>query len=148
MGGKFTSAGNVTAFNVAAWDLSSGKWQPLYAGSQGNGLDNEALAMAVIGTDVYVGGWFTRAGPIPAAYIAKWDSLTGQWSTLGSGLDSGVYALEVSGTDLYVGGHFTKAGGADARCSLRVPASFFRARPVRAFFLPVVCLSSQGENKI
>ena len=114
VGGKFTSAGNVTAFNVAAWDLSSGKWQPLYAGSQGNGLDNEALAMAVIGTDVYVGGWFTRAGPIPAAYIAKWDSLTGQWSTLGSGLDSGVYALEVSGTDLYVGGHFTKAGGADA----------------------------------
>jgi hypothetical protein len=73
-------------------------------------------AIAVIGTDLYVGGRFTDlAGIAEADYIAKWDGST--WSALGSNgagngaLDLYVNALAVSGTDLYVGGDFANAGG-------------------------------------
>jgi hypothetical protein len=72
-------------------------------------------ALAVSGSDLYVGGRFTTAGNAAANYIAKWNGSS--WSTLGSGLSSppeiwvSVSALAVSGSDLYVGGAFTTAGG-------------------------------------
>jgi hypothetical protein len=73
------------------------------------------LVLAVSGTDLYAGGWFTTAGGAPANYIAKWDGSA--WSALGSGLGGGdiygpgVHAVAASGSDLYVGGDFYTAGG-------------------------------------
>jgi hypothetical protein len=75
-------------------------------------MDNGVIALAVSGTTLYAGGYFTTAGGVPANCIAKWNGSV--WSALGSGMDDVVPALVVSGTDLYAGGYFTTAGGVPA----------------------------------
>ncbi|MEY2410612.1 MAG: trimeric autotransporter adhesin, partial [Verrucomicrobiota bacterium] len=116
IGGGFTVAGEVIANNVAKWDGSS--WSPLGSGIGNVGQSSEVHALAVSGSDLYVGGYFTTAGGSAATNIAKWNG--GSWSALGSGMGGGLYwpivsALAVSGSDLYVGGRFTRAGGSAAK---------------------------------
>ena len=78
-----------------------------------NGAHTFGYAVAVIGTDVYVGGSpLETAGNVLAKGVAKWNGST--WSALGSGVDGSVYAMAVSGTDLYVAGNFSTAGGISA----------------------------------
>jgi hypothetical protein len=73
-------------------------------------LNSSVFAIAVAGTNIYVGGTFTNAGGIANAdYIARWDGAA--WHALGPGLNSSVSAIAVTGTDVYVGGAFTDAGG-------------------------------------
>jgi hypothetical protein len=70
--------------------------------------------MAVMGTNLYVGGSFTNISGVRANRIAKWDGIT--WSPLGSGTlfpgasGGAVVALHVVGQNLYVGGSFRTAG--------------------------------------
>src|SRR5947207_1829757 len=75
-------------------------------------MNDYVYAIAISGSDVYAGGYFTTAGGVPANYIAKWNGSS--WSALGSGVgngsDRGVFAMAVSGSDVYVGGGFTTAG--------------------------------------
>ena len=99
--GFFTTAGGIAANNIAQWNGSS--WSAL-----GSGINAELLALAVSGSDLYVGGQIFG--------IMKWDGSS--WSALGSGISGGdnefgpiVNALAVSGSDLYVGGDFSMAGG-------------------------------------
>ncbi len=73
-----------------------------------NGLNNGVNALAVIGTDLYVGGNFTATsdGAVTLNRIAKYSN--GVWTALAhQGLNNSVLALAVSGTDLYVGGDFS-----------------------------------------
>ena len=50
----------------------------------GGGLNEWVFDIEVVGSDIYVGGWFTNAGGNPNAdYIARWDGST--WNALGSG---------------------------------------------------------------
>jgi hypothetical protein len=82
-----------------------------------SGLDCDAYAIAVSGTNVYVGGCFYTAGTTNNYVngIALWNGTS--WSSLGgvSGQYGGsVNALAISGTNLYVGGSFTNAGGVAA----------------------------------
>jgi hypothetical protein len=69
-------------------------------------------ALAMLGSDLYAGGWFTKTGGNAANYIAKWNGSS--WSALGSGMNNTVYALAVSGCDLYAGGAFNMAGANQA----------------------------------
>ena len=118
VGGKFTGVGTggtaVTGLNcIAKWNGSG--WSALGSGliyvqipSFGN-----VMALAVSGTDIYVGGSFTGVGAggtaVPGLnHIAKWNGVA--WSALGSGLNQFVNALAVSGTDIYAGGQFTGVG--------------------------------------
>jgi trimeric autotransporter adhesin len=99
---------------IAKWDGAN--WSALGSSA----INYIVSALAVIGTDLYVGGLFQNAAGLTAAdYLAKWDSLTSQWSALGGdnfgggALNSSVYALAVDGSgNLYAGGNFTdiKAG--------------------------------------
>ncbi len=122
VGGYFTDVGNGAtklgaADYIAKWDGSH--WSALGSNGHGDGsLNSTVYAITVKGTDVYVGGDFydvNNKGTIlsEADYIAKWDTLTGNWSALGSdgsgegALNSTVFALQFNGTDLYAGGWFT-----------------------------------------
>ena len=87
-----------------------GDWSAL-GGAGGGPLNDAVTSIAVMGTDIYVGGSFQDADNLPAAdYLAKWDGTN--WSAVGSGtaggpsLGSPVLALAVYGTWLYAGGYF------------------------------------------
>ena len=112
IGGNFTKAGTVDAHGIAYWgDVG---WEAL-----GSGTDSTVLALALIGTDLYVGGNFHTAGGQTANYIAKWDYARRIWKPVMdgtvNGMNGGVAALRVTSSyDMYVGGGFTKAGSVDA----------------------------------
>ena len=99
-------------------NLNEGEWAALSSNGAGNGSigNNTVFALAVIGSDLYVGGNFANVNNngtslTAADRIAKWDG--GNWSALSSnGAGNGsignntVFALAVIGSDLYVGGNF------------------------------------------
>lgn len=99
--------------------ITPGAWTALgaYGNNIGGGaLNSHVYAIAVAGSNVYVGGNFVNAAGIPAAdFVAKWDGTS--WSALGSNgnndgaLNGPVYSLLVSGSNVYVGGDFFNAAG-------------------------------------
>jgi hypothetical protein len=106
-GGGFLRATNTGGITVpvnylAKWDGSN--WSAL-----GSGINAQVRALAVSGSDLYAGGFFSTAddGSV-GEHIAKWDGSS--WSALGSGMDSIVLSLTASGDDLYAGGFFGTAG--------------------------------------
>ena len=67
-----------------------------HLGTRPGAINRQVSAIAVSGTDLYVGGFFTDAGGNPNAdRIARWDG--SQWQALGGGLSSSVFAIAVSG---------------------------------------------------
>jgi hypothetical protein len=117
VGGDFTQAGGVSANYVARFNTQTNTWSALGTGSQ-NGVNNTVRALAVVGNEVYVGGWFTSAGGVSANRVARFNTQTNTWSTLGTGSSNGVNnvvrALAVVGNEVVVGGSFTSAGGVSA----------------------------------
>jgi hypothetical protein len=121
VGGQFTDVKNsgfilTSADYVAKWDGAN--WSALGSNGAGNGslTSAQVYAIAISGSNVYVGGQFTNVnnnGTVlnAADYIAKWDGTN--WSALssnGSGdgsLTNHVRAVGVSGSNVYVGGPFT-----------------------------------------
>jgi hypothetical protein len=88
----------------------SGGWQNLGTGLPG--LNGPVYAIAVSGSDVYVGGRFTNAGGVNGANnLARWDG--SQWHAVGgaNAITDTVYAIAISGSNVYVGGVFENAGG-------------------------------------
>src|SRR5207244_434205 len=94
---------------IAKWDGSG--WSAL-VNSPVNGLNGPVRALAVRGSDVYVGGDFTMVDGLSANRIAMWDGHS--WSALGRGVNGNIWALAVNGRDVYVGGDFTTAGEVSA----------------------------------
>lgn len=113
---------------VAPWVPAQGtcSWSSLGGGlSLGSATNPPPVgAMATFddgtGPALYVGGFFTMAGGVPANGIAKWDGTS--WTPLGAGVAglsiNTVAALAVwddgTGPALYVGGSFSMAGGTPA----------------------------------
>jgi hypothetical protein len=95
---------------VARYSTTDGAWHAL----NNQGLNNTVLALAVVGSDLYVGGRFTQTVDGTLAnlgHIARYDTSTGTWYALSNqGLDKPVFELTVVGSDLYVGGEFTQTG--------------------------------------
>jgi hypothetical protein len=121
VGGLFTSAGGVSANRVARFNTQTNTWSRLGTGSS-NGVNGGVAALAVVGNEVYVGGFFTEAGGVSANNVARFNTQTNTWSTLGTGSSNGVSgvigvtvtALAVVGNEVVVGGRFTEAGGVSA----------------------------------
>ncbi|HXJ60727.1 MAG TPA: hypothetical protein VNU68_29130 [Verrucomicrobiae bacterium] len=109
-GGSFTNVDGAFAPGIAKWDGSG--WSALGSGiGRTDSYSPSVSALAVSGSNLYVGGSFTTAGGNVANSIAKWDGSS--WSALGSGVggvDPYVRALAMSGSNLYAGGDFTTAG--------------------------------------
>lgn len=131
-GGQFTSAGGVSANNIARWDGQ--RWLPLGSGIGLSTSDSvEAMEVFDFGTgpQLFVAGRFNIAGGVAAVNIARWDG--SQWHSLGLGTNGIVRTLEVfndgSGPALYVGGSFSTAGGVPASRIAKWKASGWSAIP-------------------
>ncbi|MEO6049503.1 MAG: hypothetical protein ABIQ57_18605, partial [Candidatus Kapaibacterium sp.] len=110
IGGDFSSAGTVRANRVACFNSATHRWLSL-----GDGIDSASSfvrGLAVVGTQLYVGGVFQSVSGVPARGLARWDGA--RWSDVAGGVGGEnpyVYALAASGRWLYVGGSFSHAGG-------------------------------------
>jgi N-acetylneuraminic acid mutarotase len=110
VGGDFSNTADdvITGLNgIAKYDSLTHTWSAL----PDQGLAGYVEALAVIGTDLYVGGWFTETyngsltglGRIARFSISenKWYALPNIWT-----YSEEVIAFAVVGNDLYVGGTF------------------------------------------
>ncbi|MEI6663943.1 MAG: WD40 repeat domain-containing protein, partial [Actinomycetes bacterium] len=108
LGGNFTTVGGTTRNYAAAFgtDGTLTTWNPDLSSSS----RTYVKAIAVSGSTVYLGGYFTAAGGTErnrAAAVGTDGTLT----TWNPNLNSEVKALAVSGSTVYLGGWFTSAGG-------------------------------------
>lgn len=102
--GDFTHVGDIDANRIAKWD--GDKWSALGAGlitdrTRLNSIDS----LIVNGSDVYVGGSFTRIQEEEAIRVEKWDGE--RWSVISEGITHfsiDIRALLHTGTVLYAGG--------------------------------------------
>jgi uncharacterized repeat protein (TIGR01451 family) len=107
VGTFYDLGGIIEADHLARWDGT--QWHAVVTPG-GLMAPNGARTVAVIGSDVYVGGNFIDHASVPDAdWITRWDGT--QWRAVGSGLNGWVNDLAVIGSTLYVGGNFTDAGG-------------------------------------
>jgi len=85
-----------------------------YGWIMGTGLNSNVTSMAVSGTNLYVGGYFTNAGGVAASKVARWNGIN--WTNVGSGVVGNgiVFGLTMLGNNLYAGGSFTNMGGTPA----------------------------------
>jgi hypothetical protein len=109
--GHFTTAGGVTASNIAKWDGST--WSALGA-TQGTG--NDVYALIVFNNLLYAGGSFLTAGGVSAHYVASWNGSA--WSGSGTGTSAPVYCFTIHGSFpvLYTG----ENGGLTLECLVGV----------------------------
>ncbi|MFN0124059.1 MAG: hypothetical protein ACKV2V_26445, partial [Blastocatellia bacterium] len=130
-GGSFdtvvTPAGvRTAASNLARINLTTQDWSVYGSGAaqNANGVNDEVLALAPAGQDLYVGGAFTAANradgtQLAAGCIARWNAASGAWATLGTepgaGVTSGsgfvaeVRAIATRADEVYVTGIFNTA---------------------------------------
>ncbi|MFI4916674.1 MAG: GC-type dockerin domain-anchored protein [Phycisphaerales bacterium JB060] len=121
--GSFLSAGDTLVHRVARLDDQG--WSALAGPDGAIGLDAQAYVIEAYddgdGSELYVGGFFDRAGGQQASKIARWDGT--RWAALGDGLDGSPRAMAVhdegQGDRLFVGGDFGVAGGLPVRCLAR-----------------------------
>src|SRR5207244_8699931 len=70
-GGIFLAAGGLTANSIAKWDGNN--WSTLGSGVGTGFYDGTVWALAVNGSNLYVGGDFYTAGGLVVRGIAKWN---------------------------------------------------------------------------
>ena len=73
--------------------------------------DNSPSALAINGTILYVGGYFTEIGGQLRNYVAAFDITTGSLTPWNPNANGGVQSIEPVGTLVYLGGYFTTIGG-------------------------------------
>lgn len=88
---------------IAVWDGKQWSLQGKTEFEYNTGIQ----AIAIVGTDVYIGGDFKMPN-LGINYVARWDGT--QFYPLADGLDGKVRTLASDGSNLYAGGDFTKSG--------------------------------------
>lgn len=111
-GGSFSRSNTTALSNIARYSSSS--WSAWHPGALANlkGVSGKINAIAIDGTNVYIGGQFNTVYNIIANNLARWNGTT--WSSVGSGVSGGmnrVNALTYANAKLYVGGNFSQGGG-------------------------------------
>ena len=145
LGGSFTTYRGTAANRVTKVTTNGVKDTVFSPNSGANGAGGQVSALALIASDLYVGGAFTAYRGGVANRIAR-VSTTGVLDTVFSpatganGANNTVNALSTDGTDLYVGGAFTTYRGAAANYVTRVTV----AGVLNATFSPAT--GSNGAN--
>ncbi len=115
-GGFFNIVGTDTAQGLGGWNVNTGQWEIFEKGLRNEYPDDPAYAFSLLqkGSDLYVGGKFSKAGTVPARGLAKWNGSA--WSEVGGGTNDWVrdMAADQQG-NLYVVGHFDSVGTLGAR---------------------------------
>lgn len=154
VGGIFSGANiggpRVAVKNIARYETLTSTWSAL-GSDGGNGVEDDGVSsMAVLGTDLYVGGYFTSvntSGPaVIASRIARYSPSTKMWSALtdqsgGNGVDYNVYSMLGVDKSLYVGGGFSVAG--DGRISSNIARYCPNSPPVIS---PIAQVLRQGST--
>ena len=91
---------------IARWDGSG--WSDLSGGVADVDGRPIPLALASIGTDLYVGGKFSSAGGVPVQRFARWDGSSWAPATSFRGV---MEAMDAVGNRIYVGGLFNFFAG-------------------------------------
>ena len=114
VGGHFNIAWHDPMFTTSIDCSNIMRFDGTYARIVGTGLNSNVVAMAVLGSDLYVAGQFTTAGGVAASHIARWNG--DGWSGVGGGLvgTGSISALAAAGGILYASGSFTNMGGVTA----------------------------------
>lgn len=108
--GQFATAGGQPAANVARFSLTEQSWHALGAAGA-EGVMGSAYTMLLNGNDLYLGGFFSTAGGVPADNLARYDTVRLQWQPQAQGTSPSIYAMAMRGSRLYVAGDFWEAGG-------------------------------------
>jgi hypothetical protein len=130
-GGRFATAGGVTANGIARWNGRA--WARLGDGVRSGSFDGVVHALATRNGQLYAGGQFLSAGAAPAENIARWNGSA--WTALGGGVRGNlekVLAVAFVGEDLYVGGVFNRAGGIPAFNLAKWNSAGWSSLPLRA----------------
>jgi trimeric autotransporter adhesin len=111
-GSPITGAKYIARWNGSGWSALSSD------GAGGGSLDGRVLALALSGTNLYVGGGFLHVNDVGSILyagtgIARWSTTAKHWYAMGGdgaghgSLNGEVNAIAVSGTSVYAGGTFT-----------------------------------------
>lgn len=125
LGGSFTTYRGTAANRVSKVTVNGVKDTVFSPNSGANGAGGQVNALALIGSDLYIGGAFTAYRGAVANRVAR-VSTTGVLDTVFSpasganGVNNTVNAFSTDGTDLYIGGAFTTYRGAAANYVTRV----------------------------
>jgi len=116
VGGAFSKGGTTALNNIGAW--SGTRWIALGAGITAQNQNPLVITIANVGSQLYVGGAFRRAGQVDVKNIARWDGL--KWNDVAGGifipssntnnLYGSVQAILPEGSTFIVGGVFSRAG--------------------------------------
>jgi hypothetical protein len=114
--GTASGASNIVAFSGGALHVLSN-----------NGLNGNVTALLLVGSRLYVGGYFTdtATGSTNGALsgVAVYDVTKDQWSALGGGVDGTVNGLGYTGGHVQVVGNFTRVRNAKGDTEgLQVPS--------------------------
>ena len=93
---------------IARYNISTKTWHALPA----DGTASNVNALERSGSDLYVGGYFTKTGDSSITnlgHIARYETHSGTWHALPNhGFDKDIWALRSLGDNLLVGGKFTQ----------------------------------------
>ena len=111
IGGHFSITWHDPTITITTNCMNIMRFDGTYARIMGTGLDSNVVAMAVVGTNLYVAGNFANAGGVPANRIAVWNG--NNWAGVGGGVvgSGSVLSLAAIGNNLFAGGSFTNLGG-------------------------------------
>jgi len=135
-GGLFTqanvggAAATAKAANcIARFNTRTNMWAAMTGAEcdSGNGVNSTVYAIAIAGSDVFLGGAFTTGieggTEVAANYMACFNMTSKTWAAMtgagGGGVHNQVTAIAISGNDVFLGGAFTTASEVTANSFAR-----------------------------
>jgi hypothetical protein len=137
VGGRFRIAGDnvnivrhVAHWNGSSWDALQPAGESVGRGVTANNNRDAAVdALAIVDSDIYIGGLFDNAymSVMPPNIhddgttlgystfnIVRWSRTNRVWRSFGDAPNDRGVSIAIAGEDVYIGGRFTSSGGVDA----------------------------------